>query len=759
MEPAPKRPRVHDEGGGAVHMTSEPSAFESGPAHSAAPNVPAATASGASAPTMLRTIEDVMAALPRTPTVGAAAAPLDPLPLSETLPLPLPSAVAAEKPAAANHSLSPAYPNKFLAGPSSQRCRASFSSEPPSLDLGASSIFFESPALMPVSVGATTHIPTIESLPGLADWPGRLAGAASSSMTADFNPFSRRNTPRSSSFGGAPGGGFGVAPSVSEPVEGGILMLADIEESHASRVALHSAWRDYGQQLVTNEPIGATAGIGVGLRCESCDAAAPSLALQEGARDGPRDASLSSSGSRDDLDAAEGRSQLHALGGSAGGILRRPLPSDGDSMLHDTRGGNELLDDAVAMLATHAGPASSNGLTPYEAEADEGEAEAESDEEEDESSGWVDEASGLPLREIRDERVRHAVRSEMQAGGLSLHTVASLAGVAQPMLCAWLGAKQPKAGNAASHNVLKLKLLGWMATRGVVLSAAPHAAPPLISVAPNGESGPVSPATIVTMPRPGALAPGGGGGAKAKPVARQMSREGGRGASAEGEGGAEANKGESSLSKVKGGSSKSGGNKEGNSAGKGDESTKKGESAAGGNGKKSKAKIKLTPQHLYVAYVWYLKQREARGEGLVPGEEESFCLKCKDGGDVLLCDYSGCTKSYHPACANLKTVPEGIWECPRHRCVQCGSGPSQTDVHGRPRRPDPPGEAGCTLWACRTCPTTYCERCLPKEVTFAGVEIVCESCQELLSADMASLQRDLIKWKPELFADAASADV
>ena len=358
MEPAPKRPRVHDEGGGAVHMTSEPSAFESGPAHSAAPNVPAATASGASAPTMLRTIEDVMAALPRTPTVGAAAAPLDPLPLSETLPLPLPSAVAAEKPAAANHSLSPAYPNKFLAGPSSQRCRASFSSEPPSLDLGASSIFFESPALMPVSVGATTHIPTIESLPGLADWPGRLAGAASSSMTADFNPFSRRNTPRSSSFGGAPGGGFGVAPSVSEPVEGGILMLADIEESHASRVALHSAWRDYGQQLVTNEPIGATAGIGVGLRCESCDAAAPSMALQEGARDGPRDASLSSSGSRDDLDAAEGRSQLHALGGSAGGILRRPLPSDGDSMLHDTRGGNELLDDAVAMLATHAGPAS-----------------------------------------------------------------------------------------------------------------------------------------------------------------------------------------------------------------------------------------------------------------------------------------------------------------------------------------------------------------------------------------------------------------
>ena len=55
--------------------------------------------------------------------------------------------------------------------------------------------------------------------------------------------------------------------------------------------------------------------------------------------------------------------------------------------------GEMVFGDAV----NHAGPASSNGLTPYKAEADEGEAEAESDEEEDESSGGVDEASGLSL--------------------------------------------------------------------------------------------------------------------------------------------------------------------------------------------------------------------------------------------------------------------------------------------------------------------------------------------------------------------------
>jgi len=45
--------------------------------------------------------------------------------------------------------------------------------------------------------------------------------------------------------------------------------------------------------------------------------------------------------------------------------------------------------------------------------------------------------------------------------------------------------------------------------------------------------------------------------------------------------------------------------------------------------------------------------------------------------------------------------------------------------------------------------------CLPKDVTFAGAEIVCESCQDLLSADMSSLQRDLIKWKPDLFGREA----
>ena len=172
---------------------------------------------------------------------------------------------------------------------------------------------------------------------------------------------------------------------------------------------------------------------------------------------------------------------------------------------------------------------------------------------------------------------------------------------------------------------------------------------------------------------------------------------------------------------------------------------------AGAGGGSSHRKFKLTPRHLYVAYGWYLNERESSGVGRNPGEEESYCLKCKDGGDILLCDFAGCGKAYHPkqACCGLKVIPDGIWECPRHRCVRCGSGPSQTDAQGAPREPDTEGAA--SLWRCRTCPTTYCDRCLPDDVQFAGTEIVCEACQQVMKGDVTTLQRELIAWDPERF--------
>ena len=134
-------------------------------------------------------------------------------------------------------------------------------------------------------------------------------------------------------------------------------------------------------------------------------------------------------------------------------------------------------------------------------------------------------------------------------------------------------------------------------------------------------------------------------------------------------------------------------------------------------------RLTLTPQHLYVAYVWYLNRREHDARGGA-GDEEHVCLMCKDGGDMMLCDFRDgeCGKSYHSKCLSLRAPPEGVWECPRHRCGRCGVGPSRTDAQGRPRTPDPPSEA-TKLWACRTCPKTFCTRCLSPDTMHVASEV------------------------------------
>lgn len=148
----------------------------------------------------------------------------------------------------------------------------------------------------------------------------------------------------------------------------------------------------------------------------------------------------------------------------------------------------------------------------------------------------------------------------------------------------------------------------------------------------------------------------------------------------------------------------------------------------------------LTPQHMFVAYVHYLNYRERNGHGGA-GDEEYFCFKCKDGGDVMLCDFhSGgagqCCKAYHTHCCNLTAVPAGDWECPRHRCKGCGCGVVDSSGDSDDSR----------LWPCRTCPQTYCAKCLPPGVLRIGSEMICEACQPLLKCDLAALQRDLVEW-------------
>ena len=365
-----------------------------------------------------------------------------------------------------------------------------------------------------------------------------------------------------------------------------------------------------------------------------------------------------------------------------------------------------------------------------------------------------------------DDDVRSAIRSEMAAAGMTQHIVALQAGVSQPVLCTYLGGK----ANGRSHGknspiAVRAKLLAWLSNRGAVMvpsvieravvsptlasplstglalsTGVPRPPPAIATSGTTWTKGPTAGAGVGPAVSAGPGLSGGGDGSgstcgSTSRAARKLSEDsavvyssggGGKSASCCGRAGAGGSKGFDGCARAG-----------------------KGHVAGGGAGIQGK-NIKLTPHHLHIAYIWYLRQRDAEGIGLKPGEEEAFCLKCKDGGDVLLCDYSGCTKSYHLRCCGLKSVPEGIWECPRHRCVECGSGPSQTDASVRPRHAHE--DVASTLWPCRTCPTTYCERCLPEEIVFAGEEIVCERCYEVLQSDVALLQLDLIRWKPELFA-------
>ncbi|XP_040364398.1 uncharacterized protein LOC112173256 isoform X2 [Rosa chinensis] len=53
-----------------------------------------------------------------------------------------------------------------------------------------------------------------------------------------------------------------------------------------------------------------------------------------------------------------------------------------------------------------------------------------------------------------------------------------------------------------------------------------------------------------------------------------------------------------------------------------------------------------------------------------PGENDSFCTVCCDGGHLVLCDL--CPSAFHKSCIGLKDVPDGDWFCPACCCGLCG---------------------------------------------------------------------------------------
>uniref|UniRef100_A0A3Q1FI14 Nuclear receptor binding SET domain protein 2 n=1 Tax=Acanthochromis polyacanthus TaxID=80966 RepID=A0A3Q1FI14_9TELE len=80
------------------------------------------------------------------------------------------------------------------------------------------------------------------------------------------------------------------------------------------------------------------------------------------------------------------------------------------------------------------------------------------------------------------------------------------------------------------------------------------------------------------------------------------------------------------------------------------------------------------------------KYKRRKSEGKKKSEDE--CFRCRDGGQLVLCDKKTCTKAYHLSCLNLTKRPFGRWDCPWHHCDVCGKN----------------SEAFCQL-----CPNSFCK--------------------------------------------------
>lgn len=127
-------------------------------------------------------------------------------------------------------------------------------------------------------------------------------------------------------------------------------------------------------------------------------------------------------------------------------------------------------------------------------------------------------------------------------------------------------------------------------------------------------------------------------------------------------------------------------------------------SSVTGNNVKTSINDDLFYFHQYINYYYNLCQEcSIVNLATLPIVTDDACFLCKDGGDLVECDwrlngkkYSRCRKVYHSECLSYEVKDDQKhWHCPRHFCDVCGS----TDLH----------------YACVFCPVSICQNC-PKDM-------------------------------------------
>ncbi|KAH7479723.1 hypothetical protein KRP22_010253 [Phytophthora ramorum] len=100
---------------------------------------------------------------------------------------------------------------------------------------------------------------------------------------------------------------------------------------------------------------------------------------------------------------------------------------------------------------------------------------------------------------------------------------------------------------------------------------------------------------------------------------------------------------------------------------------------------------------------------------------EEKCLLCGFGGDLIVCEFPGCTKVYHQFCLGAYPFPkdeDATWYCPRHTCAATGEKEGCDDEekspsklkHASPRK----NNVKNLLWKCNQCPLAISDEALPQ---------------------------------------------